>query len=183
LGDYLPSHQTALTKASTQVVQYLQSIKPQPHTFGPLDKPVPPQPPEVARYNRALDIATQPAIVMQHIKDGTLQASDIQDLHNMYPQLYQSMAQKLTNTMSSRHSEEESIPYRTRIGISLFLGQPVDASMSPTSIMAAQPQPKTPPQGGQQGQTRPKPAKVDPKNAKSYMTANQSAESNRSNRD
>lgn len=180
LGDYMPGHQTALNKTTTQVTQYLQSIKPQPHTFGPLDKPVPPQPSEIARYNRGLDIAIQPAIVMQHIKEGTLMPSDIQDLHAMYPELYTHMSQQLTNQMLSHHGEEETIPYKTKIGISLFLGQPTDASMMPGSIQAAQPIPKPPPQ--QQGKPKGSPSKVNQKQAKSYMTPSQSAESDRSDR-
>lgn len=183
IGGYLPNHQTSLTKASSQAVQYLQTLKPQPHIISPLDKPVPPQPVEIARYNRALDIAQQPAIVLQHAKDGTLQASDIADIHNMYPALYQQMQQKLTNEMINRHADAEPIPYRTRIGIALFLGQPVDKTMEPESIIAAQPQPKAAPQQGQQPAKGRKGMTSLGKSNKSYMTPSQSSESDRANRD
>lgn len=182
VGYYLPNHQESLSKSSTQAMQYLQSIKPQPHILGPLDKPVPPQPVEIARYNRALDIATSPAIVLQRVKDGTLQQSDIADLHNMYPALYKSMSQKLSNQMMNQHADEEPIPYKTRMGISLFLGQPLDVSMRPESIMAAQPMPTAPTQAPQ-GQKGGKSMKAIGKNVKSYMTPSQTAESDRSNRE
>lgn len=180
LGSYLPTHQAMLMKNATNIQQYLQHIKPQPHTFGPLDKPVPPQPSEIARYNRALDVAIQPAIVMQHIKDGTLQSSDILDLHQMYPGLYQTMASKLTTAINGHHADGEPIPYHTRLAASLFLGAPMDSSMQPQNIMAAQPMPKQPPQ--QQGAGKPKPSKVNEKQAKSYMTTSQAAESDRGDR-
>jgi len=184
LSHYAQNHAVALAQASTQVAGYLESTKPQPHVLGPLDKPVPPQPSEIARYNRALDIAQQPAIVMQHIKDGTLQTSDIKDLNAMYPALYKSMVQKLSNAMISRHSDEETIPYKTRIGLSLFIGQPVDGSMAPNSILAAQPMPQQPqaPQQGAKGGKKGSMKDVGKSN-KSYMTPNQSAEADRTSRD
>jgi len=182
LGHYMPDQQTAIAAASTKALQYLQSIKPQPHLLGPLDKPVPPQPSELARYDRALNIATQPNIVLEHVKNGTLLPSDIQDLHSMFPGLYQQMSNKLTNMVADQHGAEEPIPYKTRIGISLFLGQPLDATMSPASIQAAQPLPM---QGPQQPQQKPK-AKNAPsalgKNIESYQTPLQGAESDRSSR-
>lgn len=183
LGHYLPNHQQAVTQAAAQALQYLQGLKPHDHILGPLDKPVPPQPVEIARYNRALDIAHQPAIVMQHIKDGTLQRSDIEDLHNMFPALYAKMSQNIANEMTSHHSDEEPIPYKTRIGLSLFLGQPVDATMSPQSILAAQPMPKAPPQQMQDKGAGGKSMKSLGKSTNSYRTPTQTAENDRAKRD
>lgn len=182
LGHYMPDHQMALAQSSTQALKYLQGIKPQPHILGPLDKPVPPQPSEIARYNRALDIATQPAVVMHHVKQGTLQPSDIADLHGMYPALYSKMSNQLSQAMINKHSDDEAIPYKTRMGVSLFLGQPVDSTMTPQAIQAAQPMPKQSPQQSPQGKTRKGTTSLG-KNNKSYMTPNQSAESDRSNRE
>lgn len=180
VGHYMPNHQQSLTQSSAQALQYLQSIKPQPHILGPLDKPVPPQPSEISRYNRALDIAQQPAIVLDHIKDGTIQPSDIADLHNMYPALYKDMSQKLSNEMTMQHSAGISIPYRTKIGISLFLGQPVESSMNPANILAAQPQHQQKPQqqAQQQGKTRKGTTSLG-KSVNSYRTNTQAAEAKR----
>jgi len=144
-----------------------------------LDKEEPPTPVEISRYNRALTIAQQPASVFQHIKDGTLQASDIEDLHNMYPNVYQHMQQIVTNEMMAAKGAGTTIPYKTRIGLSLFLGHPVDASMTPQAIQAAQPQSTQQPSSA----GKPKPAKVSEKQAKSYQTSSQAAESDRGRRD
>lgn len=183
-GHYLPNHQQALATAATQSIQYLQALKPHPQQLSPLDRPIEPTPAQEARYNRALDIAINPAVVMQHVKDGTLQPTDLMDLHNLYPSLYQTMSAQLTAKMSHGISEEDPIPYHTRIGISLFLGQPLDSSMTPGSIMAAQPKPQMPPPQGPQGGKKPsKSTNSLNKNAKSYQTPGQAAESDRSSRD
>lgn len=182
LGHYLPQHQVATTEASIKAFQYLSSIKPKPHTLGILDKPVPPQPSEIARYNRALDIAQQPAIILEHIKNGTLLATDIQDISNLYPGLYNELIQKLTNEMTSLHADNETIPYKTRVSLSLFLGQPLDVSMQPMSIQAAQPKMGA----GQQPQQAAPPKGSSTKNLgklnKSYQTPLQASEADRATR-
>lgn len=182
-GDYLPQHQQALAATSTTALTYLQSLKPQPHVLGPLDKKVEPQPSEVARYNRALNIAQNPTVVMSHIKDGTLLPTDIADLHNMYPGLYQKMVTQMANQMNAVHSEDRIIPYKTRLSMSLFMGAPTDVTMQPASIVAAQPKPKMPQGPQQQAQSGGKSMKSLGKSVPSYMTPTQSAESHKNSRD
>lgn len=184
LGHYMPETQGALTTSSTQALKYLQTLKPQPHVTGILDKQEPPLPLEHARYDRALNIAIHPNIVLQRIKDGTLQISDIADLHNMYPALYQNMTNLLTQEMTAAQSKGVNIPYRTRIALSTFLGQPLDTTMQPMSIQAAQPMPIPMPamQGGAKGKTRKGTSTLGKSNS-SYQTADQSAEGDRGNRE
>ena len=149
---------------------------------GPMDTKMPPTAQQEARYNRALTIAQQPLTVLQHIKDGTLLDSDIVDLHKLYPSVYQKITQKISNQISTQDGGEEPIPYKTRLGISMFLGQPLDSTMSPSSIIAAQPLPKPAPQQGPVKGSG-KSMKSLGKSDKSYMTSTQSAESDRTERD
>lgn len=179
VGHYLPDHQTAMSKSSLQALQYLKTLKPQDIQNNPLDTPMKPTAEQEARYKRALSIAQQPAIVLEHVKNGTIKANDVKDLNGMYPALYRQLSQKMTNDMINHKSEENPIPYRTRMGISLFLGQPMDQSMQPASIQAAQPIPK--PQQPQQGKTK-KGTSTLGKSNKNYQTSTQSAESDRNDR-
>ena len=186
LGHYMPDHQTALTQAQVRATQYLQQIKPQSYRPSPLDKEIEPSSAKMARYNRALDIAAQPAVIMQHIQDGTLQSSDIQDLHAMFPALAKNMAQKLSTEMTNSQESGDIVPYRTKIALAMFLGTPVDSTMSAASIMAAQPQPAQP--QGQQGQAGKmkggaKTASSMNKNADSYRTGSQAREAKQTSRD
>lgn len=187
LGHYMPQHQTATSQTVTAAAQYLQGLKPQPKRLGPLDTPIEPTHAETARYNRALDIANQPLVVLQHAKNGTIMPTDIKDLNSMYPALYKQMVQKVSNQMTAAHGNEESIPYRTRIGLSLFLGQAVDTSMTPSSIQSAQmanmpPQAKPGMQQEQAPKSKGKPSALGKTN-KSYMTPEQSSEERRLNKD
>lgn len=182
VGHYLPDHQTSLSQTLTTQVKYLQSLKPRPFKAGPLDKEIEPSQAEVARYNKALTIANQPASVMERVKSGTIQPTDVQDLKALYPSLYGKMCQQLSNQMTNRVSEEEPIPYKTRMGISLFLGQPIDTSMSPMSIMSAQPKPTQ--QNQQQNTARPSQSGLKElnKGAKSYMTPLQASEEHKASK-
>lgn len=186
LGHYLPDHQAGVSKAVASSVQYLQTLKPQPFKSSPLDKPIEPSPAQKTRYDRALDIAQQPAIVMQHLKDGTLQATDIQDLNAMYPGLYQKMVTNLSNHMNAQTADDAPIPYRTKMGMSLFMGTPLDGTMQPHAIQAAQMTyvPKaTGPQSPQQGEGKKHSTEKLGKDNKSYMTPTQTAEADRAKRD
>lgn len=182
LGHYMGKQQAALTESSIKAAAYLGQLKPMPYRSSPLDKEIQPTAAQQQRYDRALDIAQQPAMVMQHIKDGTLQPSDIQDLNHLYPELYAQMKTKMTNEMMTAHDKGIVIPYKTRIGVSLFLGQAMDSTMLPSSIQAAQPI-----QGGQQPQgQQPKGSKGAVsklgKSNDSYRTLSQDAAADRSSR-
>ena len=184
IGHYMPDHQTALSQTMGTQLQYLQQLKPKEYSNGPLDKPVKPSPAQEARYQRAVGIAADPTVVLKNLKEGKLQSSDLVDLKTMYPSLYNQMAQKLTNQMTIAHSKGETINYKTRMGLSLFLGQPIDSTMTPQAIVGAQPLPKAGPQAPQtsNGKTR-KGTSTLGKSNKSYQTSTQSAESDRAGRD
>lgn len=180
VGHYMQEHQVKLTETTSRAQQYLSSIKPRPFKPGPLDKPIPPSEAEMARYNRALMIAEQPMMVFKHIQEGTLLPTDIQDIHGMYPQVAQRYKQKLTAGMMQAQADEEPIPYKARMSMSMFLGQPLDTTMTPANIMAAQPPPPQPfPQ--QPGAQRGSPSKVG-KTTKQYLTPNQSSELDKAGR-
>lgn len=176
LSHYMPEAHTAMAKAAATATQYLASIKPKPMKLGPLDREIPPSKQDIARYNRALDIAISPVSILQHVKDGTLLPSDINDLNSMYPGLYKQFSAKLTEEITNQAANEELMPYKTKIGLSLFLGQALDTSMSPSSIQAAQPKPKAPsPQQEAKGSGKGSKKALE-KMPSHYMTNTQAAE-------
>lgn len=183
VGHYLPDHQTALTSSSATAIQYLQSLKPRASKPGPLDKEIQPTPVQEARYDRALDIAQQPAVVMQHIKDGTLQPTDIVDLKTMYPAMYNRMVQQVSNSIIHQSADEEPIPYRTKLAASMFVGQALDSTMQPASIMAAQPKPQAPAPQQESNGSKGRPSALKGKSTNMYKTPGQAAEGDRSDRD
>lgn len=178
---YLPNHGQAIGQTASQAVNYLNSLRPNPDKAAPLDSKPVLNPVAKAAYNRALDIAQQPLMVMKHIKDGTLQPSDVVALKTMYPALYSKFTSEITSHMTDHIAKGNTIPYTTRLSIATFMGQPLDSTMLPSNIIAAQsigtPQQQQPtPQGGKLNQGA---AKGLNKVAESYQTSTQKREQDR----
>jgi hypothetical protein len=181
LAHYMPNHQASLAASATGAVQYLQALKPQPYKPSVLDKPIEPSEAQKQRYYRALDIAQNPLVVLQHIKDGTLQTSDIEDLNGIYPYLYSKYVTNITNEISNLEAADKQMPYKQRVSTSLFLGQALDTTMQPSSILAAQAvhqQKITNQQQGPAPGASKNTAKLGKINA-SYMTPLQKSETNK----
>jgi hypothetical protein len=188
LAHYMPGHQIALTQATMQTIKYLEGLKPHDQKLSPLDKPVPPSQAQITRYNRALAIAQNPILILDKARNGSIQAQDLQDLNSMYPNYYQQIVKKLSAEMTSKESNGETIPYRTRMGISLLMGQPVDSTMQPMSIMAAQGSMMQPANPNQNQPMKSKKVSQQAgkgleKGAAKYQTQDQAAESDRTSRE
>lgn len=154
---YLPDHTLAVGTAVGNVVKYLAPLKPSPSQTTPFDTPMQPTAQQKAAYDRALTVAEQPLTVLQHAKDGTIIPADVVAIKSMYPALYQQISTNITEHMINHLAKGQIVPYRTRMGLSMLLGQPLDSTMQPASIIAAQPQqPQMQPQTPTTPKTGPK---------------------------
>lgn len=150
MGTYLPEHAVAVGIVTGKAVEYLNSLRPSDARPAPLDPPREPNDIEKAQFNRALEIAESPLLVMQHIKDGSLTPSDMKTLIVLYPKLYESYKEQLMGSVIKAQEKGNEIPYKTSMALSLFMGQPMDSSLMPNNIQANQasnvpPQPPMPP--------------------------------------
>lgn len=139
LNHYLPAHNDAQSLTKSSALAYLSSIKPSEHPTNPLDSKPVPSAMEKAHYHNALAIAQQPLIILDKLKKGTINSNDIQALTAMYPALAKRMQAKISSEMIDSLDKGNKIPYKTRIGLSTFLAQPLDSTMTPSCIVAAQP--------------------------------------------
>lgn len=149
IGHYMPPQGMAMGQTAAQAVNYLNSLRPNTDKQNPLDSKIVPSKVQTAEFNNALDIAEQPLLIMKNIKEGTVTPIELVHLKNLYSGLYDKLSSSLQHEMINAVSDEKVIPYKTRIGLSMFLAQPMDATMTPNGIMAAQP--KAPVQQAQVG--------------------------------
>jgi hypothetical protein len=138
LDHYLPEHAQKLGQTAMNAVNFLNSQRPSSTKVGILDADIPPSKAQEADFNRKLQIAEQPLMPLQHIQDGTLLPSDVSTLKTLYPDHYPKMVQQLMTAMTDHIHGGGTIPYKIRQGLSLFMGQPLDSTMQPASIMAIQ---------------------------------------------
>jgi hypothetical protein len=179
---YLPEHGQALAQTSMAAVNYLNSVRPQSPKVSPLDSPSKIDPMQKQNWDRTLDIAEQPLTILDKIKQGTLQPTDLKNIQALYPSLYQKISQGIVSEISSRTDKSDPISYRTKMGMSLFLSQPMDSTMQSQSIVAAQPKPQQPQQSSQQSGKKPtaESAKSMNKVSQSAMTPEQNRVAQRS---
>lgn len=136
LGHYLPDHAQVAAATAATASNYLNSLKPNPQPASPLDKVPPISRDQQNKYNRALDIAQQPLLVLKHAKEGTLLPQDVQSLQTIYPGLHSAIVNKLTESMIDNKAEGRPIPYAQRTSLSLLMGTPLDSTQMPQSMQA-----------------------------------------------
>ena len=173
----VPEYAEPFAATTANAVSYLNSLRPQNDPKNPLDAKAPVNQVAQAKYNRALDIANQPLSVLKHVKEGTLTSDDVTTIKTIYPNLYQQLQNKAMGQMIETISKGGTVPYQTRLGLSLLMGQPMDSTMTPQAIVDAQP--LKAPQDQQQGGIKPPPASsVKPlsKMPQQYRTPGQAAE-------
>lgn len=187
LDHYMPGHANEMTSAIGRSAQYLASIKPKPIQPSPLDRKIEPTKSQMSEYRDQLSIAEQPLQVLQKIKDGTLTPTDIKTLQNTSPALYAKLSKQLIGSMTDHVNDDGTVPYKTRMALSLFQGAPLDSTMSSAGILAAQAiyAPQQASNAQQQGAPQKKAKGSAPlsKASKNYQTPSQTAESDRSSRE
>jgi hypothetical protein len=69
---------------------------------------------------------------------GSLLPSDVKDINAMHPDVHKAMGEELTRAAIEHTSQGGIIPYKVQQSISLFAGQPLNSTMTPQAIQAAQ---------------------------------------------
>lgn len=137
-GHYLPQHQTELAQMAVRASTLLNSLRPPQDKKSPLDSEPQVSKMAKAKYDQALTLAQQPLTILNDMKKGTMTVPQVQLLNALYPGLKKRLDEKLTSSMMDHLAKGKTIPYQTRLGLSTFLGQPLDSTMTPASIQATQ---------------------------------------------
>jgi len=182
LDHYLPDHGMAVAQSTASAATYLNTLRPSSEKAAPLDSTPVTSSFAQAKYNNALNIAQDPNIIFDKVKQGTLTGEDLQHLGALYPSLFKGIQQKLTSEIANQVSKNKMIPYKTRIGLSMIMAQPMDSTMSPRSIISAQKAHAFPLSAPQSQQGSPRGSKSSPALQKMpgmYQTPSQSREMRR----
>lgn len=136
IGHYMPDHAAQIGAFAATASNYLNALKPMPIQEGPMDQILPPDKMMEEQFNRQIDIAQSPQIAFSHIKSGTIIPQDIETIKTLYPSLYESMAVNLSESLMEAKRQDKEIPYYQRLSLSMFLGQPLDSTMTNESMQA-----------------------------------------------
>lgn len=147
LVDHLSNHTTPLTRAAPTISQslqtsamqgqqFLQSKIPQSPNSMPLSGEHKANSSQMSKFNSYFDTVNDPISVLKHVKSGTLKGEHLEALQAVYPSLLQEMRTKVLEHMDI--DKAKSLSYTTKLALSKFMGQPMDANMLPQAIMSNQ---------------------------------------------
>ncbi len=157
LYQHAPNVGTAMQGSLIRGAQFLNS-KILPSDVGIFEKELEPSKSEIARFNGYYNLVHDPVLALDQVKDGTIVPDTVETLQAVYPKMYQEMKQDMLSKVSDM-KDPSTIPYRTRISMSFFMGEPVDKSFSLPFVMANQATFQPPPQ--QQAGKSPKEGRND----------------------
>lgn len=136
LADHAPNVSSAMQVTTIQGLRFLASKLPQ-SPVGFFNETFAPSQSEISSFNRYYTIVEDPIHALTQVEEGTLNPETLETLSQVYPSLYQEMRQKVFHAVTEKKNPNE-IPYKAKMGISFFLGQPLDKSLMPASILANQ---------------------------------------------
>ena len=80
----------------------------------------------------------QPWEVLHEISSGRVSKEGKQVLENVHPELYNDLKAQVLSKISEMQAKGKIIPMSKRLGLSYFLDQPLDSTMTPQAIMSNQ---------------------------------------------
>lgn len=149
-----PSIAPMVSTTALNGLQYLNSKLPRPAAEFMGDDPWEPNHSAMERYNSHHDIVHDPVSVLHHVKEGTLTDDHMDALRQVYPRLLQHMQEEVASHTSPKSIKD--MPYATKRSVAKFIGQPLEASMLPQTMLANQAVFAAMPNGPQQPQGKPK---------------------------
>jgi hypothetical protein len=138
LHEHSPEHGAAADGIIGRGTQHLASKLPPEGTPGPFSAPYRPSAAELAAFNRAAGVAENPASVLSHIANGTIHPDHVEALATIYPAIHKEMSLQIMDGLAALTAKGGTVPFKTRMGLALFLGGNVDPLLSPEAMRATQ---------------------------------------------
>ena len=174
-----PAESMLLASAKARVYGHLKMLKPQQKPGLIYDSKAPSKEQERV-YDQALDLATNPLHIVNHIKNGSLNSGHVLHMNQMWPELNSQLRKNVMNRITEMDQEGKKPPYKIRQSLAILMGTALESAMTPQGILAAQSSFMASPQNSQnqngekskQGET----SKIGSKSNQMYKTPNEAAE-------
>ena len=133
-----PKISQGIQMGAVRAVSFLASKVPKGPPALPLSEPYKPSNAEIAKFAKYAEAVDNPTNVLSQIRDGTLTPEALEAVRNVHPALYSAMSAGLMNQLAAHKGKKQPIAYSTKQSMALFLGQPLDHSMTPKALMSNQ---------------------------------------------
>lgn len=137
---FAPKAAQGIQQTMTTAVQYLQSKAPQAVDPRPLAPKLEPSKFELAQFERHYNAVENPTSVLHQIKNCSLTPEALESVKTVYPKLYDQMSAIVMHELTDHVAKNgvESIPYKTKLGLSMFLNQDLDHTLGQMAIASNQ---------------------------------------------
>lgn len=132
---HAPNLAGSIQQSMVRGIQYLNDTMPKAPYVAPLGFKWEPTDSEINKWNRRYNAVENPVSVLKKIKTGLLTSEEVDALKAVHPSLYSDMQTKIMEKVSGHKG---LIPYKTRSSLSLFMGQDLDGTINPKSILQNQ---------------------------------------------
>jgi hypothetical protein len=135
---YFPEHAAMMNASKVRISNYLQSLVPEKYPAHlPFDKK-PDQTKQEKTFDKASRLALHPLSILQTVKDGRLNSDDMKHFTSMYPDVHEYLKKKITEKIVDAQMKGEKPPSKSRSSMSLFMGTPLESTLTQPMIAAAQ---------------------------------------------
>lgn len=140
LNEVAPEAQQALVQRASMMVSFLGSKAPRKEKVSLLDSDPKISADVLNTFNRYAQVVENPISVLNHVKSATLLPQDLETLVAVYPGLYQTMRTTVMDKLIGKMGKQKTLtlPYSKRMSLSLFLGIPLDSTLTPQSVLSNQ---------------------------------------------
>lgn len=137
LDPHAPAVASAMRDTAGRAISFLSS-KIHPMTApGPLARNPEPSRAQIAAFSKYYRAVDKPLTVLDDALKGTLTHEGVEALTVVHPALFNQMKQSLMTSLASNKKSKE-LPYHRKLMLSLLLGQDLDGSTNPQSMMMNQ---------------------------------------------
>lgn len=127
--------QTSAVRATSFLASKLPPMLPQsPFTHETYE----PSKSELSNFERYYNLVEDPMLAMDHVRNNSVTPETVETLSTVYPKLYDQMKVAIMDQVAKQVGKKQIIPYQTKQSISMFVGEPLDQSMTPQVVMANQ---------------------------------------------
>lgn len=151
IQDVAPNIAASMQGSAARAAGFLATKIPKGLIEGPFTEKYKPSPMEIAKFNRYREIVENPLRIMEQVKGHTLTPEALETIQTVYPQLYDEMKKQLMEQASDALAKKKPVPYSTKQTLTVFMGEPMDPTLTFQHIMANQMvfQPPQAPMGAQ----------------------------------
>lgn len=135
LYQHAPMITQGIQSAATRGTEFLATKLPTRPPLSPLsNETYEPSKTEIASFERYYNAVEDPMLPMRQVKDGSITPESVEAISAVYPKMYNQMKLAIMNEIPNVLKKKD-IPYQLKQSLSMFLGQPIDQSLTPQSVM------------------------------------------------